>query len=314
VEAQEERLLPVPDFHVVFTLPEGLRKLALQNKRELYGLLLRCSARTLQRVASDPRHLGADIGFVSVLHIWSQTLFHHPHVHCLVPGGGLSRDSSRWIACRQGFFLPVRVLGRVFRGKFLAGVEELHRRWRLVFQGALSGLSDGAALAAYLAGLRRKDWVVYAKPPFGGPERVLRYLARYTHRVAISNSRLLALDDGQVTFRYRDRRGGDRQRTMRLPAVEFLRRFLLHLLPKGFPKIRNCGILANRSGKLERCRQILERPMPEANQESESPTEVPAHSDEALPTCPRCGSTRLIRREIPATGPRAPTPVAINSS
>jgi hypothetical protein len=300
VEAQEARLLPVPYFHVVFTLPEEIGALALQNKRALYGLLLRSAAATLEQVAADPKRLGAEIGFVSVLHTWTQTLLHHPHVHCLVPGGGLSRDGARWIACRPGFFLPVRVLGRVFRGKFLAGLEALGRAERLAFQGALAPLADPCAFRALITQARAKEWVVYAKPPFGGPERVLRYLARYTHRVAIGNSRLLALQDGHVTFHYRDRAGGNRERTMRLSATEFLRRFLLHVLPKGFARVRHYGILANRSEKLKRCRELLGRAPRESASGPEACAEAPLAGTDALSRCPSCGSSALVRHELPA--------------
>jgi hypothetical protein len=314
VEAQEARLLPVSYFHVVFTLPEEIAKLALQNKRALYGLLLRCAAATLQEVAADTKRLGAEIGFVSVLHTWTQTLLHHPHVHCLVPGGGLSRDGARWVACRPGFFLPVRVLGRVFRGKFLAGLEALGRAGRLAFQGVLAPLAEPCALHALIAQAREKEWVVYAKPPFGGPARVLRYLARYTHRVAIGNSRLLALEDGHVIFRYRDRAGGDRSRTMRLPATEFLRRFLLHVLPKGFARVRHYGILANRSSKLKRCRALLEGAAGETASGTEPCAEASVASTDALSRCRSCGGTALVRHELPAHRWRATSAWGFDSS
>jgi predicted RNA-binding Zn-ribbon protein involved in translation (DUF1610 family) len=305
VAAQQARLLPVEYFHVVFTLPAEIAELALQNKRELYGLLFHASAETLRQVARDPRRLGGELGFVSLLHTWSQTLQHHPHVHVVVPGGGLSADGARWIACRPGFFLPVRVLSRVFRGKFLAGLEALRRQGRLRWQGRLAPLVEDRAWQQHLRAARRQEWVVYAKPPFGGPERVLRYLARYTHRVAISNQRLLALRDGVVSFRYRDSAHGDRQRTMRLDAVEFLRRFLLHVLPKGFPKVRSYGFLANRSSKLERCRQLL-------GAEAGHGVRVEEPSTESVPGCPVCGSLEIVRKDLPsstlATRPTSPLP------
>ena len=239
--------------------------------------------------------MGAEIGFLSVLHTWGQTLHHHPHVHCVVPGGGLSPEGTRWIACKPGFFLPVKVLGRVFRGKFLELLKRAHEDGNLSCQGALDPLRDGAAFAALLRSLYEKDWVVYAKPPFGGPAQVLKYLARYTHRVAISNHRLLAMEDGRVTFSYKDYARGRRQRTMTLNAVEFLRRFLLHVLPKGFTRIRHYGLLANRirATKLERCRYLLgQATTPEWQ------AEVRAESVEAEERlCPRCKNGRMVRSE-----------------
>lgn len=316
MEAQQARLLPVPYFHVVFTLPAEIAELALQNKRELYGLLLRASSLTLQQVAADPRHLGAEIGFVSVLHTWNQVLLHHPHVHCLVPGGGLSFDGDRWIACKSGFFLPVRVLGRVFRGKFLAGLEALHRAGRHRLEGSLARLAEAEALAGRLAKSREQDWVVYAKLPFGGPERVVRYLARYTHRVAISDRRIVGMEGGEVTFAYRDRKHHDRSRTMRIDGVELLRRFLHHALPSGFPKVRHYGVLANRSKKLDRCRELLSVPNRDAGHEPD-PRSV-AHETRPTDTpnrCAACGSPTLVRREIaPQRGVDGAKPERIDSS
>jgi hypothetical protein len=232
--ARSRDLLPTRYVHVVFTLPHQLAPLALQNKTEIYGLLFRSSAETLLQVAGDPKHLGAEIGFFSMLHTWNQQLLHHPHVHCVVPAGGLSPDHQRWIATRHGFFLPVKVLSRVFRGKFVAGLRELHAAGKLGFHGVLAHLQAPQAFAAWLRPLFRSDWVVYSKRPFGGAEHALRYLGCYTHRVAISNHRLVALEDGRITFRWRDSAHKNKKRLMRLAVEEFLRRFLLHVLPRGF--------------------------------------------------------------------------------
>jgi hypothetical protein len=244
---------------VVFTLPESLRALGLQNKRLIHGLLLRASAETLLEAAADPRHLGAEIGFLSVLHTWGQNLLYHPHVHCVVSGGGLTPDRSGWISTKPGFFLPVRVLSRLFRGKFLAYLKRAYRRGHLTLCGRLHNLSQRRQWAAWLRTAYGQDWVVYAKRPFGGPEQVLRYLARYTHRVAISNYRLLSMSQGLVTFRWRDYAHGNKSRKMTLPAREFLRRFLLHVLPRGFVRIRHFGFLANRhrDAMLCQCRKLL---------------------------------------------------------
>jgi predicted Zn-ribbon and HTH transcriptional regulator len=256
---RSEDLLPVPYFHVVFTLPHELSPLALQNKKALYGLLFRASAETLLEVASNPSHLGADIGFLSVLHTWGQNLQHHPHVHCVIPAGGISPDRSLWITPPSRFFLPVRVLSKVFRGKFANGLKRLFRAGKLTFHGSLRNLIDPQLFRHFVRGLFRNDWVVYAKRPFGGPGHVLHYLARYTHRVAISNHRLVAFEDGMVTFRWKDYSRGDKKCKMTVSSDEFLRRFLLHLLPSGFVRIRHFGLLANRSRKklIPLCRQLL---------------------------------------------------------
>jgi hypothetical protein len=300
LHARQADLLPVEYFHVVFTVPEEVARIALQNKKVVYGILFAASAKALQDIAADPRHLGAAIGFLSVLHTWGQTLHHHPHVHCVVPGGGLSPDGTRWMACKPGFFLPVKVLGRVFRGKFLALLKRAQEDGKLSFQGALGPLHDGAAFAARLRSLYEKDWVVYAKPPFGGPARVLKYLARYTHRVAISNHRLLAMKDGRVTFSYKDYARGQRQCTMTLDATEFLRRFLLHVLPRGFTRIRYHGLLAHRdrTAKLDRCRYLLGQtttPEWEAEVREES-----AEGEENL--CPRCKKGHMVRSKRLSVG------------
>src|SRR6202030_2569780 len=246
IAARQKELLPTRYVHVVFTLPASLAPLTLQNKKFIYGLLLRASAATLLEVACDPRHLGAEIGFFSVLHTWNQKLGVHPHVHCVVPAGGLSLDHTHWIKNRYAFFLPVKVLSRVFRGKFVAALKRAFRDGRLGFHGDLTLLAQPKTFSSWLRKLFRNDWVVYSKRPFGGPERVLHYLGRYTHRVAISNHRLVSLADEKVTFRWRDSAHNNEQKLLTLSLDEFLRRFLLHVLPKGFVRIRNFGSLANR--------------------------------------------------------------------
>jgi len=259
LERQASALLPVPYSHVVFTLPEPLAAVALRNQRLVYHLLFRAVSETLMEIAADRHRLGARIGFLAVLHTWSQQLRHHPHLHCLVPAGGLALDNSRWISCRPRFLLPVPVLRRLFRGKMLAFLKQAYTNQQLRFPAALAPLAHPARFHAMLSRLRRKEWVVYAKPPFGGPHHVLKYLARYTHRVAIANGRLLSLRNGQVRFRWRDSRDKNRIKVMNLDAVEFIRRFLLHVLPSGFVKIRHFGLLANRNRRLALalCRQHL---------------------------------------------------------
>ena len=270
LDKRQSELLPVEYFHVVFTVPESLAALALQNKRLLYGILFRGAAESLQSIAADPKRLGAKIGFFAILHTWGQTLTHHPHVHCVVPGGGLTPDGRSWVRCRPKFFLPVRVLSRRFRTLYLQYLERAYRSGKLQFFGELRCLKQQAAFALFLRRLRRTEWVVYAKPPFGGPERVLDYLGRYTHRVAICNHRLKALHGGQVTFAYKDYKQPERPKAMTLSAVEFLRRLLLHVLPDGFQRIRYYGFIANRQRTvaLALCRQLLNSPAPEAPPES----------------------------------------------
>jgi Putative transposase/Transposase zinc-binding domain len=257
--ARSAELLPVPYFHVVFTLPHELSALVLQNKRLLYDLLFRTSAATLIEVARNPKHLGADIGLLSVLHTWGQNLHHHPHVHCVVPAGGLAVDGSGWLSASPRFFLPVRVLSRVFRGKFTAGLKQLLLQHKLQFHGSLQELEKPESFRSFLRGLFAKEWVVYAKPPFGGAEHVLNYLARYTHRVAISNHRLVAFKEDRVSFRWKDYASGGKQKVMTLSADEFLRRFLIHVLPRGLVRIRHFGLFANRrrAASLLRCRALL---------------------------------------------------------
>jgi hypothetical protein len=250
--------LPVEYFHVVFTLPEQLAAVALQNKRVVYNLLFAAASETLRTIAADPRHLGAEIGFLAVLHTWDQTLRHHPHLHCVVPGGGLSVDGEGWRSCRRGFFLPVNVLARLFRRLFLQGLECAYEKGKLSFHGTCAFLAKPTAFKRLLKSVRAREWWVDAKPPFGGPEQVLSYLGRYTHRVAISNQRLLSLKHGKVTFSWRDNRHGQMHSTMTLSADDFIRRFLLHVLPRGFQRIRQFGLLSNRRrGELARCRQLL---------------------------------------------------------
>jgi hypothetical protein len=290
LEKQKEDLLPVPYFHIVFTLPHDLSALVLQNRKVLYDLLLRSSADTLLEVAADPVHLGAQIGFLSVLHTWGQNLLHHPHVHCVIPAGGLAPDGSRWIHTRPGFFLPIRVLSKVFRGKFAEALKNLFRRNKLQFHAPLSNLAAPKIFAKFLRQLFRQNWVVYAKPPFGGPEHVLHYLARYTHRVAISNHRLLAFDNDRVTFLWKDYAHGNKKRKMTVSADEFFRRFLLHLLPRAFMRIRHFGILANRcrAALISRCRRLLaETPRPR------SPTAASV-SKPATWSCPNCGGPMVV--------------------
>jgi hypothetical protein len=257
--ARSAELLPVPYFHVVFTLPHELSALTLQNKRLLYDLLYRTSAATMLELARDPKHLGADIGFLGVLHTWGQNLEHHPHVHYIVPAGGLALDGSRWIDSSRRFFLPVHALSRVFRGKFCAGLKQLFAQGKIQSHGSQQHLASLGTFSNFLRQLFRQDWVVYAKPPFGGAEHVLNYLARYTHRVAISNHRLVAFENDRVSFRWRDYAHGGKKKVMTLSAHEFLRRFLLHVLPGGLVRIRHFGLFANRrrSATLERCRVLL---------------------------------------------------------
>lgn len=265
LEDRLAELLDTPYFHVVFTLPEEIAAIAYQNKRVVYGILFRVTAETLRIIAGDATHLGAELGFFAVLHTWGQNLLHHPHLHCVIAGGGLSPDGTRWIACRDGFFLPVRVLSRLFRRLFLEQLEAAFLSGQLQFFSSLKELEDEQAFSRYLTPLRRVGWVVYAKRPFAGPQQVLDYVGRYTHRVAISNNRLLDIENGQVTFRWKDYRDENQQKTMTLSAGEFMRRFLLHVLPDGFQRIRYYGFLSNRyrEQKLARCRQLLRMKAPE---------------------------------------------------
>jgi hypothetical protein len=298
MEAREAELLPVEYFHVVLTLPAALGPIALQNPREVYGILFRAAAETLQRIAADPKHLGAEIGFLAILHTWGQNLEHHPHVHCVVPGGGLSPDGSRWIACEPGFFLPVRVLSRVFRGKFLALLRDAFDQGKLSFHGKLRVLADAGEFQRRLTASAQSEWVVYAKPPFGGPKQVLKYLARYTHRVAISNRRLVAMEDGEVKFHWKDYAHGGDAKTMTLKATEFIRRFLLHILPSGFVRIRHYGFLANRvcREKLTLCRSLMDveaAPVPIKPETTVEPKETVEEVPKAI-VCPSCGAGHMM--------------------
>ena len=256
---RQAELLDTQYFHVVFTVPDEVAVIAFQNKPAVYDILFRAASETLRTIAADPAHLGAEIGFLSVLHTWGQNLLHHPHLHCLVPGGGISLDGSRWVACRPGFFLPVRVLSRLFRGLFLHYLEKAFTAGHLNFFSTLQSLQERSSFLRHLAPARRAEWVVYAKRPFAGPQQVLTYVGRYTHRIAISNSRLLAIDDGKVQFRWKDYRHGNHNGSMILAADEFIRRFLIHVLPDGFHRIRYYGFLCNRQRerKLARCRELL---------------------------------------------------------
>jgi len=297
IQARRRELLPSPYVHVVFTLPRQLASLALQNKKLIYGLLLRASAETLLEVARNPRRLGAEIGFFSVLHTWNQKLQLHPHVHCVIPAGGLSLDHTRWVRSRSRFFLPIQVLRRVFRGKFVAGLQSAFQHGQLHLSGDLAPLAQPKIFASWLRPLFRKDWVVYSKPPFGGPEYVLQYLGRYTHRVAISNPRLVSFADGQVTFRWRDSAHHNEQKRMTLTLDEFLRRFLLHLLPKGFVRIRSFGFLANRQrAKLWPlcCAALGSTPLPD---QSPLSTREPCRD---LRLCPHCGAPMVIVERLTA--------------
>jgi predicted Zn-ribbon and HTH transcriptional regulator len=306
---REAELLPVPYHHVVFTLPGPIADIAYQNKAVLYDLLFKVSAETMLTIAADPKHLGARIGITSVLHSWGSALTHHPHVHMIVPGGGISLDGQRWVSCRPGFLLPVRVLSRLFRRRFLEKLVAAHQAGRLSFFGDDTHLAEARCFAAYLAPLRKTEWVVYAKRPFGGPEAVLAYLSRYTHRVAIANSRLIAFDQQGVTFKWKDYRveGPDRYKCMTLATDEFIRRFLIHVLPKGLHRIRHYGLFAKNTcaDNIVRARELLAAAKPEA-----APTSTAA--DSGKPSCPCCGGRMIIievfeRGATPRHQPTAPT-------
>ncbi len=313
LEDRQAELLPVEYFHVVFTLPESVAAIAHQNKAVVYDILFQASAETLRLIAADPKHLGAEIGFIAILHTWGQNLLHHPHLHCVVPGGGLAPDGQRWIACRPGFFLPVRVLSRLFRRLFLERLQQAFDGGKLAFFSGLAALRDPRAFAAHLGPARLVEWVVYAKPPFGGAEQVLQYLGRYTHRVAISNHRLVELADGKVRFHWKDYRHDSRNKVMHLDGQEFIRRFLLHVLPPGFQRIRHYGFLGNRyrAVKLARCRALLAAPAPMR------PQAVPSRdyrdgyqrlTGVSLRHCPTCsrGQMVLVESFLPGAQPRGP--------
>ena len=317
IEDRQAELLPVPYFHVVFTLPEEIAAIAYQNKAVVYNLLFAATADTLRTIAADPKHLGAEVGFFAVLHTWGQTLVHHPHLHCVVPGGGLSADGERWLPCRPGFFLPVRVLSRFFRRRFLQLLEQAFDRGELKFFSALEQLRERETFHRYLEPLRQKEWIVYSKAPFAGPEQVLDYVGRYTHRVAISNSRLLNIEDGHVAFRWKDYRDRDAQKTMTLTAEEFIRRFLLHVLPPGLQRIRYYGFLGNRyrKEKLALCRSLLQVNSTTAQKAgAEAPADYrdryEALTGISLHACPVCrrGRLMIIEQLSPC---RAPEPTRI---
>jgi hypothetical protein len=311
LDARRADLLPVEYFHVVFTLPAPIADIAYTNKAVIYEALFKAASEALLRIAADPKHLGARIGLTAVLHTWGSTLTHHPHVHCIVPGGGLSPDRTRWVACRPGFFLPVRVLSRLFRRLMLQRLLKAHAQGALHFFGDHVALHDIEAFRAFLKPLHRAEWVVYAKPPFAGPDQVLSYLARYTHRVAIANSRLVAFDGARVSFKYKDYRanGEARRKLMTLDAGEFIRRFLLHVLPDGFHRIRHYGFLANgvRVASIAMARAALKAPPPEQP--------APANDAYAAP-CPCCGGRMIIieRFERGAPSRRASPTLRIDTS
>ena len=302
---RQTELLPVEYFHIVFTLPEQIGALALQNAVVIYNILFRAASEALLTIAADPKHLGAAIGFLAVLHTWGQTLTLHPHIHCVVPGGGISPDGTRWIACRktlarrEPFFAPVHVLSCLFRKKFLIYLAQSFYQGKLQFHGELAGLAQRPAFEQLCQRAERSNWVVYAKAPFGGPEQVLKYLARYTHRVAISNRRLLSLENGRVTFEWKDYRDGHKTKTMTLEAVEFIRRFLLHILPTGFVRIRQFGFLANRARKkkLALCRALL-APRADSGLAAGSATASANVENEERNLCPECKTGHMVRMEI----------------
>jgi hypothetical protein len=318
IQNRQAELLDCEYFHVVFTVPEEIAAIAYQNKQAVYGILFRAAAETLRTIAADPKHLGAEIGFFAVLHTWGQNLLHHPHLHCVVAGGGLSPDGSRWVCCRPGFFLPVRVLSRLFRRLFLEHLQNAFDSGQLQFFTSLEELRDRREFARYLAPVRRAEWVVYAKRPFAGPEQVLDYVGRYTHRVAISNHRLLDIHAGQVQFQWKDYRDNNRQKTMTLAAEEFIRRFLLHTLPAGFQRIRYYGFLGNRyrQEKLARCRHLLDMAPPlAAPAESNTPRDYRDRHEEltgsSLRECPLCHRGHMSTVE---TLPARKSPAVYNTS
>ena len=296
LEARMAELLPVPYYHVVFTIPEEVASIAFQNKKEVYTILFKSASETLRTIAADPKHLEAEIGFLAVLHTWTQTLLHHPHLHCVLPGGGLSPDHKTWKCCRPGFFLPVRVLSRLFRAKFLHYLKQAFDQGKLQFFSDIQLLAAPEAFHQLLNRSRKQEWVVYAKPPFGGPAQVLDYLGRYTHRVAISNHRLIAFQEGKVSFQWKDRKKHDRKQTMTLDSDEFIRRFLIHILPHGFAKIRYFGFLPNshRSIRLSLCRLSLNAAPPETDPKAADwKTVYQAVTGKPVEHCPSCHEGRM---------------------
>lgn len=311
LDERKAELLPVPYFHVVFTLPEEISALALGNKMEVYSILFRAVSETLLELAADPRHLGVRLGFLALLHTWTQTLLHHPHIHCIVPAGGLTPDGGQWKSASAKFLLPIRAVQRLYRGKFLAYLTEAARAGKLQFAGVTASLAEPSRFAAFLREQRRKDWVVYFKPPFGSPEQVLKYLAGYTHRVAISDRRIQKIEGDTVSFSYLDRKNGHQRRTMTLDGVEFLRRFLLHVLPTGFVRIRYYGLMANRvrAANLARCRELLAGSEPAAaapTSPSPSTPEAPREDPRRCSAC-RTGRMQWVRALEPASVPELAT-------
>jgi len=311
MEARATELLPVPYFHIVFTLPNQLGPLSLQNKKTVYGILFRAAWETVRELAKDTKYLGANVAMLSVLHTWGSNLMHHPHLHCIVPGGGMSADGKQWTSVklsgkRKAFFLPVRVMSRVFRGKFIQHLKTAFRQGKLAFHGSLSSLNDAERFEKLLDSSVKQDWVVYCKRPFGGPRQVLKYLARYTHRVAIANSRLVDYENGKVRFRWKDYRNGSQTKTMKLDGTEFIRRFLLHVLPNGFVRIRHYGFLANRnrSENLAKCRKLLgvnESVIPAIEASATDGEEASSNSTESVDAsnlCPNCQSGRMRHSEV----------------
>lgn len=301
IEAREKDLLPIPYFHIVFTVPDGLNPLILRNQEIFYDLLFKTVAETLTELAGDPKHLGAEIGFISILHTWGQSLLDHPHIHCVVTGGGLSRGGRTWRSCRSGFFLPVRALSKLFRGKFLAQLKRLRAENSLVYPGAIRHLAEATAFTGLIAELYGKDWVVYAKPPFDGTKGVLEYLGRYTHRIAISNHRIVKMENDRVSFRWRDYADSNRTKIMTVDAAEFIRRFLLHILPDRFVKIRHYGLLGNRcrKAKLAACRQLLACTHNEPEKKSETWQDALLRlTGIDVTRCPVCKEGRMRTREV----------------
>ncbi|RLB11088.1 MAG: IS91 family transposase [Deltaproteobacteria bacterium] len=299
LEARKKDLLPTQYFHLVFTIPESLRPLALRNQNVLYPILFRAASETLKELAADPKYLGAEVGFITILHTWSQTLIDHPHLHCIVTGGGLSPDGKKWIPCKKDFFIPVKVISRLFRGKFLAYLKEAKEKGKLVFPGNIAHLKKDHSFKAMLDDLYDQEWVVYCKPPFSSAETVMDYLGRYTHRVAISNDRLIRMQEDQITFRYRNRNDNNALKSMTLDAFEFIRRFLLHILPDGFMKIRYYGILShrNRKRKLALCKKLLG--VDHKEHEKESWQDLLARITGIDPRiCPCCGKGKMVLKEV----------------
>ncbi len=313
LDARKEDVLPIAYFHPVFTLPEGLRPLALRNQEVVYSILFRAASEALKELTKAPRYLGAEVGFIAILHTWSQTLMDHPHLHCIVTGGGLSPDGLLWKPCKGEFFLPVKVLSQLFRGKFLAYLKDAYQKGEMAFPGKIASLKEETAFKALLKDLYKQEWVVYCKPPFSNAEMVMEYLGRYTHRVAISNERLVKLEDGRVTFRYRQRNEKNRIKLMSLDAPEFIRRFLLHILPDGFVKIRHYGILSNRNrkSKLALCKKLLgvQCNREKQKKQRESWQDFLTRLTGVDPRiCPHCGKGKMILKEVlsPSAFPMPP--------